>query len=77
MGSTTDLRRPVFARYYARLAPRLEDEGLADLRRELLAGLRGDVIEVGAGSGLNFRHYPASVTSVSLEPSGPLAVDTT
>ena len=69
MGSTTDLRRPVFARYYARLAPRLEDEGLADLRRELLAGLRGDVIEVGAGSGLNFRHYPASVTSVSaVEP---------
>src|SRR5262249_23898497 len=28
-------------------------------RRRALAGLAGSVIEVGAGNGLNFRHYPA------------------
>jgi SAM-dependent methyltransferase len=38
-------------------------------RRRLLAGLRGSVIEVGAGNGLNFAHYPAEVTGVlAVEP---------
>jgi ubiquinone/menaquinone biosynthesis C-methylase UbiE len=38
-------------------------------RDELLAGLTGRVLEVGAGNGINFRHYPTSVTEVAaLEP---------
>ena len=38
-------------------------------RRELLAGLAGRVVEVGAGNGLNLRHYPASVSEVvAVEP---------
>ena len=38
-------------------------------RDELLAGLSGRVLEVGAGNGMNFRHYPQSVTEVvALEP---------
>ena len=64
-----DIPRPVFSRFYARLCPRLEDEGLAELRAELLAGLTGDVVEIGAGNGQNFRHYPAGVRSVvAVEP---------
>ena len=64
-----DRRHPVFSRMYARLAPRLEQEGLATLRDELLAGLRGTVVEVGAGNGLNFAHYPSEVTRVvAVEP---------
>ncbi len=44
-------------------------EGMAALRRELLDGLLGDVVEVGAGNGLNFAHYPATVTHVhAVEP---------
>lgn len=40
-----------------------------DLRRRLLSGLSGRVVEVGAGNGLNFAHYPAAVTSVlAVEP---------
>jgi ubiquinone/menaquinone biosynthesis C-methylase UbiE len=35
--------------------------GLAARRTQLVAGLSGRVLEVGAGNGLNFRHYPASV----------------
>jgi len=43
--------------------------GLAAHRAELLAGLTGAVIEVGAGSGLSFGHYPAAVTGVvAVEP---------
>jgi ubiquinone/menaquinone biosynthesis C-methylase UbiE len=63
------VKHPIFARVYTRLA-RMEDKsGGADNRRELLAGLSGRVIEVGAGTGSNFEHYPATVEEVlALEP---------
>lgn len=39
------------------------------LRRELLAGLHGRVLEVGAGNGASFMHYPPGVEQlVALEP---------
>lgn len=60
---------PLFARLFARQAPAMDRSGGAEHRRRLLAGLRGRVIEVGAGSGLNFAHYPAEVTCVlAVEP---------
>lgn len=65
----TDRRRPLFARFYARVSPGMEGEGLGGLRDELLAGLHGRVVEVGAGNGMNFRHYPPTATSVvAIEP---------
>jgi ubiquinone/menaquinone biosynthesis C-methylase UbiE len=46
---------------------------MADHRRALLAGLEGRVLEVGAGNGLNFAHYPTGVTSVlAVEPEARL-----
>jgi ubiquinone/menaquinone biosynthesis C-methylase UbiE len=64
---------PVFARVYARVAEISERRGAAGHRRKLLAGPRGRVIEVGAGSGAHFRHYPASVTEVlAVEPESYL-----
>ncbi|MEU3610479.1 methyltransferase domain-containing protein [Streptomyces sp. NPDC035033] len=61
---------PLFARFYATLAgPALEKAGVAEHRARLLAGLSGEVIEIGAGNGLNFPHYPAAVTRVvAVEP---------
>jgi len=62
------VRHPIFARVYARLSARMEPE-VADNRRRLLAGLTGRVIEVGAGNGRNFRHYPPTVERlVAVEP---------
>ena len=66
--TTTAVRHPWFARYYARLSVRMEPE-IRPYRRRLLAGLRGRVIEIGAGNGLNFAQYPLEVTHVrAVEP---------
>ncbi|MBA3807589.1 MAG: class I SAM-dependent methyltransferase [Solirubrobacterales bacterium] len=60
---------PVFARVYTRVAEMSERRGGAEHRRKLLAGLSGRVVEVGAGSGANFSHYPTSVSQVvAVEP---------
>lgn len=67
--ASPSVRHPLFARVQARLAKHAEALGVADHRREALAGLHGRVLEIGAGSGTNFRHYPAGVTEVvALEP---------
>jgi ubiquinone/menaquinone biosynthesis C-methylase UbiE len=60
---------PVFARYYARVSRAMDTGGMAGYRRRALDGLAGAVIEIGAGNGLNFAHYPAGVTRVlAVEP---------
>jgi len=63
------IRHPLFARVYARLSAGMEHAGVGEHREKLLAGLSGAVLEVGAGNGLNFGHYPESVSSVlAVEP---------
>jgi SAM-dependent methyltransferase len=65
----TDRRRPLFSRCYARASERMDADGLGPLRTELLAGLHGDVVEIGCGNGRNFARYPAAVASVTgVEP---------
>lgn len=60
---------PLFARVYSRVAEMSERRGGAEHRRKLLTGLNGRVVEVGAGSGANFSHYPTSVSEViAVEP---------
>jgi ubiquinone/menaquinone biosynthesis C-methylase UbiE len=45
-----------------------ERRGMRARRRELLAGARGRVLELGAGTGLNLPHYPRDVHLVLTEP---------
>jgi SAM-dependent methyltransferase len=62
-------RHPIFARLYATASRYEEGLGVTDHRRELLEGLAGRVVEVGAGNGLNFARYPTDVTEVvAVEP---------
>jgi ubiquinone/menaquinone biosynthesis C-methylase UbiE len=64
-----EVDHPLCARLYVRQSHQAERLGLAARRAQLLDGLAGKVLEVGAGNGLNFAHYPASVTEVvAVEP---------
>ncbi|MFO0759707.1 MAG: class I SAM-dependent methyltransferase [Byssovorax sp.] len=44
-------------------------EGMTPYRAEVARGARGRVLEVAAGSGLNFAHYPAGTDVVAIEPA--------
>jgi ubiquinone/menaquinone biosynthesis C-methylase UbiE len=51
------------------LNTKADAQGYAEVRRELVAGLSGRVLEVGCGTGSMFQYYPAAVTAVdAIEP---------
>jgi len=62
-------------RIWDRFAPHYDagllllERRLAGWRQELLAGVRGRVLEVGAGTGANLPHYPPGTDLVLTEPS--------
>src|SRR5581483_1432831 len=64
----------VFAAMYDRMTAPAEHAGLADRRRRLLAGARGDVLEIGGGTGANLAHYPRAGVErvVVVEPDGAM-----
>jgi ubiquinone/menaquinone biosynthesis C-methylase UbiE len=64
----SEISHPLFARFFDRLSRAMERE-VGRHRDELLAGLSGRVLEVGAGNGINFAHYPSTVDEiVAIEP---------
>lgn len=69
----TTIRNRFFSRVYPGISARGEERGARDHRRRLLGGLSGEVIEIGAGHGINFPLYPASVTRLlAVEPEDRL-----
>ncbi|HWE10391.1 MAG TPA: class I SAM-dependent methyltransferase [Solirubrobacteraceae bacterium] len=64
----TSVHHPVFARLWS-LMSRHEPQQVQRHRQELLRGLSGRVLELGAGAGSNFAHYPVTVAEVvAVEP---------
>lgn len=57
-----------FAAIYDRMSRSEEKNFLGAMRDRTLAGLAGDVLEIGAGTGANFQHYPPGVRVTALEP---------
>lgn len=64
-----------FARYLEQRETRSPDPVALELRRRLISGLRGRVLEVGCGDGRNFRHYPPAVSRVLAVEPDPNARD--
>lgn len=63
----------LFAALYDLIGAAAERGWIGDRRRELLASARGRVVELGAGTGANLRHYPAPVTELTLtEPDAAM-----
>jgi ubiquinone/menaquinone biosynthesis C-methylase UbiE len=65
----SEVNNPIFARLFDRFAAKDKGRGEDALRREMLAGLAGRVIEVGPGNGINFEHVPDAVDELlAVEP---------
>src|SRR5712672_3635983 len=72
----TDLsafQHPRFARLYEKISAQTGERTVAMFGGAAAFGLRGRVVEVGAGNGMNFRHYPTTVNEVvAVEPENRL-----
>ena len=62
------LRQRLFARFYDTLQESYE-QGLAERRAALLRDVRGRVLELGPGTGINFTHLPDDIEWLGLEPN--------
>lgn len=56
------------AELYDALMARSEEDGMAAWRRDLVRGLAGEVLEIGAGTGLMFPHYDEGAQVTAVEP---------
>jgi SAM-dependent methyltransferase len=66
--------------YSAYIFPRLMDwvmsgAGFQRLRNEVLQSARGEVLEIGLGTGLNLPHYPVGVSRLRAVDPAPLLPD--
>ncbi|MBH0178471.1 MAG: class I SAM-dependent methyltransferase [Nitrospira sp.] len=66
--------------YSRHIFPRLMDwvmsrQAFQRLRADLLQDTRGEVLEIGFGTGLNLAHYPASVSTLSVVDPADLLPD--
>jgi len=61
----------IFAKIYDPLMKGFE-KGLASNRFDLLNPLKGNILEVGSGTGVNFQFYNTASSIIAIEPSFPM-----
>jgi ubiquinone/menaquinone biosynthesis C-methylase UbiE len=66
------IRARVVALTYDRQMAKVEDAGLRELRHRVLAGVTGEVLEIGAGTGANLPAYRPGVALTLTEPEAPM-----
>jgi ubiquinone/menaquinone biosynthesis C-methylase UbiE len=65
------IRGSLFAAMYDRMSRSSEEAGVGEMRQRLLSGVSGDVLELGAGTGMNLSHYDAGLASLVLTEPEP------
>ena len=65
----SSLYSKIFARFYDRVAQKTEAKVLAERRKALLSNLKGNILEIGAGTGVNFQYYGIEASVLAIEPS--------
>lgn len=66
-----EFRERLFAIFWQSQAPQA-DEKLRPLKSNLFGCVRGRVLEIGPGSGVNFKYYPADIEWIGIEPNRDL-----
>lgn len=61
----------LFARYYDSFMENVE-ERISFRRERLLIDLKGNILEIGSGTGVNFKFYNPSCNVTAIEPSLPM-----
>lgn len=59
----------LFANMYDFIMSPLEKRKFKRIRKELLKNAEGTVLEIGAGTGVNFPHYKSADNVIAIEPS--------
>ncbi len=67
----SNMYNKLFAKFYDRFMNGFE-RGLFKYRNELVSQLKGKVLEVGSGTGINFLYYNEEAEVTALEPSGAM-----
>ena len=62
----------LIARFYDPFMEEIEKKVLFPKRQNLLKDLQGNILEVGAGTGVNFPFYSKEASVLALEPSGAM-----
>ncbi|WP_027965027.1 class I SAM-dependent methyltransferase [Halalkalibacillus halophilus] len=62
----------IFSNMYDVMMRPVEKYSFAKMRKELLKGACGKVLEIGSGTGVNFPHYPSGVSITALEPDNQM-----
>src|SRR5687768_2177557 len=73
-GPMPTVSHPVHAVLYDPIMGLVDRAGMAERRRRLLADARGEVVEVGGGTGRNLAHYRDVDRVVVLEPDAAMRV---
>src|ERR1700690_3964440 len=50
------------------MASKADDQGYAEVRRELVGDLTGKILEIGCGTGTMFKYYGSNVQVEAVEP---------
>ena len=57
-----------FTAFYDMMMAPLERGGFQDIRKSLLRQARGTVLEIGAGTGVNFPYYTEAAHVIAVDP---------